>query len=517
MGELEPIGYQYLIESLSLESKVRRLEVPAFLNGSVNQKLRGRNGFWYPRKTAVEQTLVGHVEFALRNEGVNLEVLDAVFEHLPQAELVRRLSESPNSAFVRRACFFWEWLTGRELAVEKSPAGAYVDALPEADYFTADSAYAIRHPKFRVRNNLPGTSAFCPLVRRSALTGGPSLDELLDEATQTLEQVTDASLYERAVHYLYLSETRSSYGIEKEKPSGNKGERFVELLARAGEEERITEEWLVDLQNIIVRDVYAQEASYRTKQNWLEDGTGRITFFPPPPQSLPHVMEGWEAFINEHSDPGSYRCPNVLVRAACAAFGFVYLHPFLDGNGRIHRFLIHHVINGARRLKGGAIVPVSAVFLRGADKYLEVLNGFSRPTMRLWRYAPGEDAPHVTASPGGRPYRFFDATREVRFLHAMLIEAVRTELPRELHWLSGFDAAFEQLNDELNIPRSDLSALIRMVQSNNGKLSSNKRKAYKHLPDEIIARIEYVVCESFAAVSAPADIDGDSRDAQSQS
>lgn len=84
----------------------------------------------------------------------------------------------------------------------------------------------------------------------------------------------------------------------------------------------------------------------------------------------------------------------------------------------------------------------------------------------------------------------------------MLVEAVRSELPRELHWLSGFDAAFEQLNGELNLPRPDLSALIRMVQSNNGKLSSNKRKAYSHLPDELIARIEEVVREAFNPTSA---------------
>ncbi|WP_116142053.1 Fic family protein [Trinickia diaoshuihuensis] len=510
MAELEPVGYQHLIEHLNLESRVRPLEAPAYLNGSVNQKVRGHNGFWYPRKTAVEQTLIGHVEFALRNEGVNLEVLEAVFEHLPEAELLRRWSESPNSTFVRRACFFWEWLTGGNLVVEKSPSGAYVDALPDADYFTADSAHATRHQKFRVRDNLPGTRDFCPLVRRDALAAGPSLDELLDEASLTLEQVSDAALYERAVRYLFLSETRSSYSIERETPSGNKGERFVQLLARAGEEERVTEEWLVDLQNVIVRDSYAQEASYRTKQNWLEDGTGRVTFFPPPPEDLTRAMRGWEAFINEQSSAGGHRCSNVLVRSACAAFGFVYLHPFLDGNGRIHRFLIHHVINGARRLKGGAIVPVSAVFKRHEDSYLDVLNGFSRPTTRLWQYAPGEDAPHVMSSPGGRPYRFFDATREVRFLHRMLIEAVRTELPRELHWLSGFDTAFEQLNGELNLPRSDLSALIRMVQSNNGKLSSNKRKRYPHLPDEVILRIEEVVRETFESASAQTSDDGES-------
>lgn len=510
MAELESVGYQHLIEKLDLESRVRPLEAPAYLNGSVNQKVRGNNGFWYPRKTSVEQTLIGHVEFALRNEGVNLEVLEAVFKHLPEAELLRRYAESPNSAFVRRACFFWEWLTGGNLVVEKSPSGAYVDALPEADYFTADSACAIRHPKFRVQDNLPGTRDFCPLVRRVALAEGPSLDDLLDEASLTLEQVTDATLYERAVRYLFLSETRSSYSIERETPTGNKGERFVQLLARAGEEERVTEEWLIDLQNVIVRDGYAQEASYRTKQNWLEDGTGRVTFFPPPPEDLRRAMGGWAAFINEQLGGGGYRCSNVLVRSACAAFGFVYLHPFLDGNGRIHRFLIHHVINGARRLKGGAIVPVSAVFKRHEDGYLDVLNGFSRPTTRLWRYAPGEDAPHVISSPGGRPYRFFDATREVQFLHRMLIEAVRTELPRELCWLSGFDAAFEQLNSELNLPRPDLSALIRMVQSNNGKLSSNKRKKYPHLPDEVIARIEEVVLEAFNSALAPRNGNGES-------
>lgn len=105
MAELESVGYQHLIEKLNLESRVRPLEAPAYLNGSVNQKVRGNNGFWYPRKTSVEQTLIGHVEFALRNEGVNLEVLEAVFKHLPEAELLRRYAESPNSAFVRRACF----------------------------------------------------------------------------------------------------------------------------------------------------------------------------------------------------------------------------------------------------------------------------------------------------------------------------------------------------------------------------------------------------------------------------
>lgn len=32
------------------------------------------------------------------------------------------------------------------------------------------------------------------------------------------------------------------------------------------------------------------------------------------------------------------------VLAAGIAFGFVFIHPFEGGNGRIHRYLIHHVL-----------------------------------------------------------------------------------------------------------------------------------------------------------------------------
>jgi len=108
-----------------------------------------------------------------------------------------------------------------------------------------------------------------------------------------------------------------------------------------------------------------------------------------------------------------------------------------------------------------------------------------------------DPAPLVTRNPGGRPYRFFDASREVRFLHEMLVEAIRTELPEKLSWLSGYDEAFRQLDAEFDLSQSDLSALIRMVKSNNGTLSANKRKQYYYLPESVIARIDEVLRESF--------------------
>jgi hypothetical protein len=437
---------------------------------------------------AIDDSPVGHLEFALRHEGVNLEVIDAALPHLEAEALAQRFNAVPNGEAIRRACAIWEWLTGQSLPIEKTPGGGYVGMFPEDKYITAAG---VREPKYRVRINPLGTSDFCPVVRKHLLPPTPTLEELFAEAQQTLSALADPALYERAVQYLYLSETRSSFAIEKELPSSDKQERFVQLLKRAGEQGQVDEEWLASLQNLIVRDAYSQEAAYRSKQNWLDDSLGRITFLPPPPEELPALMHGWEAFAN------SDRCSNILVRAACAAFGFVYLHPFMDGNGRLHRFLIHHVLAQSEQAPKGVVLPVSAVILRDIPAYAEVLNGFSRPVTALWSYRRGADVPLIDRHPSGRPYRFFDASREVAYLHEMLCNAVRKELPQELAWLTGYDRAFQELNERLNLPRSDLSALIRMVKGNGGKLSANKRKLYAHLPDEVIADIEQTVRNHF--------------------
>jgi len=488
------VGYAALIEQLSL--RVRPLQTPALVSGSVNRRVDTDNQVLFPRGVAIDDSLVGHLEFALRHEGVNLEVIDAACEHIQPGDLIQRLKTAPNGTQIRRACFLWEWLTGRNLPIDGIPSGGYVDLFPRDEYVTSENPRNNR--KYRVRDNALGTADFCPTVRRSAVPSSPSLVELLEEARRILESVRDPALYERALSYLYLSETRSSFEIEREKPSADKQERFVQLLRRAGETATVREDWLVSLQNAVVRDGFSREASYRTKQNWLEDAAGRITFFPPPPDELRRAMVGWEAFVND-----TQRCTDALVKAACAAFGFVYLHPFLDGNGRLHRFLIHHVLTHSAPLPGGTVVPVSAVILKNIPEYLGVLTGFSGPVTRLWEYVRSDVEPVVTRSPGGRAYRYMEASQEVAFLHKMIQLAIQDEIPRELAWLSGYDMAFQQLEAEFDLPQKDLSALIRMIQSNQGKLSVHRRKQYVHLPAEVLDRVEVIIQQAFNSPLTP--------------
>ncbi|WP_370630741.1 Fic family protein [Vogesella sp. XCS3] len=445
----------------------------------------------FPITVTLDNTPVGHLEFALRHEGVNLEVIDALFEVLEPQLLIERLRQTPTGEYIRRSCAIWEWLKGKELNAGVPPSGNYVELFPSDMYAVAANPTRIR--TYRVTNNALGTPLFCPIVLKSAVPTSPSLEELLGEVDTMFQDQTNTDLYNRAIRYLYLSETRSSFAIERETANASKEEMFVRLLEMAGETEGISEERLVELQNTVVRDPFAKEMSYRSSQNWLTNSTGRITFLPPTPDDLLPLMDGWEEFVCDNT-----RGVDLLVKTACAAFGFVYNHPFMDGNGRLHRFMIHQLLAQSDILPEGVPIPVSAVIMKHIPEYLNVLEGFSKSTTALWDYRRGELEPHITRTPGIRPYRFWDASRETAFLGKMIAEAVQNEIPRELSYLQGYDAAFTQLDAALDIPHKDLAILIRATQQNGGTISNNVRKRYYHIPGEVLDKIEAVVRSSFA-------------------
>ena len=118
-----------------------------------------------------------------------------------------------------------------------------------------------------------------PLVRRT-----PAINTLL--ASGLKERVSkrvvaiDPRLLGRALTFLYLAETRSSFAIEKEVPDHDRRERFHRLLEQAGEPVPLNEATLVRWQNEIITSPLRQEVSYRLKQNWLAGGGQRVSFVP---------------------------------------------------------------------------------------------------------------------------------------------------------------------------------------------------------------------------------------------
>lgn len=493
---MNKVGYASLVETLGLQ--VLPPVQPAFVDGSVNRRVDTDDRILFPTGVALTDSPLGHLEFALRHEGINLAILASALPVIGPGPIIERIRESPNGEYIRRAAFLWEWLTGDALNAGANTAGTYIDLFDPEEYMVA--ANPVRAPTYRVNNNALGTPQFCPTVRRAASPGSDWLGGMMARAGQLAASSQQTGLYDRAIQYLYLSETKSSFAIEHEVPNANKEERFVQILRRAGETSVVSEDYLVAIQNAVVRDDFSKEASYRTRQNWLEDRLGRISFLPHPVEGLRETMAGWEAFVND-----TERGVDPLVKTACGAFGFVYLHPFMDGNGRLHRFMIHHLLAQTGQVPEGMIIPVSAVIMKHIQEYLDVLNGFSKPATQLWNYLRGDEGPIIHQAPGVAPYRFVDASHELMFLAKMIGEAVEEEIPKELAYLSGYDRAYERIQAAFDLPSKDIGKLIRMIQGNNGRLANGKRNQFERLPDDSIHRIEGMVQASFAEAEEGSD------------
>ena len=111
-----------------------------------------------------------------------------------------------------------------------------------------------------------------------------------------------------------------------------------------------------------------QAGQFRTVQNWIggsDYNPCTASFVPPPPTSVPEQMEDLVAFCNDDSLPA-------VAQAAVAHAQFETIHPFVDGNGRTGRTLIHLVL----RRRGVATrfhPPVSLILATHAKDYVEGL------------------------------------------------------------------------------------------------------------------------------------------------
>src|SRR3972149_6075975 len=364
----------------------------------------------YPGKYDFDDTLSGHLEFCLKYEGVNLSALAALFEERGADDIQAWLDRKPGSRYARVCGHLYEWLTGKALRYKLPPGIDAVPVLDEKRYFTAP---AQRNKRFAVLHNLPGTPAFCPLVRRTpALRAWIEKD--LGARIAHVRASLEPELLERAINYLFLAETPSSFAIEKDVPDSQRAERFRRLLERAGEDMPLEEQTFVERGNVTVPRQRA-EFSYRARQNWLSRSgrsEPRADYIPPAPADVSNMMEG-VVNVGELVKSGTY--PPVLA-AASAAFGFVFVHPFFDGNGRLHRFLLHHLLRLGGFTPSGAIVPVSKAMERDLARYAEVLKHYSASRTGMLDYRLDSDANFIDVK--NQPlylYAFFDATELCEF------------------------------------------------------------------------------------------------------
>jgi len=499
---LKAIGYLALVERFGLDTLA--LEARSYLldRGHRRSVVReGRREEYYPPRSDPGHGWTDHLLFALKREGINLEVLAALFSVAPVDELTSFVRGSPTGRYSRLAWFLFEWLTGAALPLPDLTQGNYVPVLDPGRYLSfGPQGSASRVRRQRVINNLPGTPAYCPLVRRTS-TVERLIAQRLEERVRSVLERFPADTVLRAAHYLFVKETKSSYEIERLRPDRRRTARFVELLRQAGNVGCANEEELTALQRMIVDPRYGADG-FRSSQNYVGQslGPGRelVHYVPPRPEDVPALMRGWAECQRRLEAAAAHP----VMAAALLGFGFVFIHPFADGNGRLHRFLIHHVLAAGGFTPPGVIFPVSAVMLREKARYDVVLESYSREVMQHVEYELDQAGALTVLNESAAYYRYPDLTHAAEELFRFIGDTIAREFTSELEYLAVFDMARADLAEIVDMPDARLDLFIRLSLQGDGRLSGKKRRSFAELTNEELEGMEAVVRAARAQLPA---------------
>ncbi len=487
-----PAGYAWLIDRFGLE-----VPLPPRMTAIAERHHPESTDAWQmltPRH-APDDSLAGHLELALKWEGVNLLVLSSLFRVLPDDEVTRAVQEKPTGAYARRLWFLFEWLTGRTLDVPEPGKVRAVSVLDKKKQFAMDDApVSTRH---KVRNNLPGTPAFCPLVWRST-----ELERyrgmLLAEQAREIIGRTHPDVVRRAAAFLVLEDSKASFQIEGEQPRPTRAARWGQIIAEAGTIPPSIEE-LERLQSVVIEDSRFVDLGLRKGGGFvgLHD---RQTGQPLPDHisaramDLRELLDGAVTYLRRALDGGM----DPVVTAAAVSFGFIYIHPFEDGNGRIHRWFIHHVLAQAGYNPPGVVFPVSAVMFRQVEEYRRLLESYSKPLLQLIEWRATENGNVEVLNETADFYRYFDATLHAEFLYQCVADTVSHDLPREVRYLQSYDEFSRRVQEMVDMPESTIELLVRFLKQGGGSLSKRARsREFEALTQSEVDQVEALYDECF--------------------
>lgn len=468
------IGYAWIQDAL---------DAPDFLGlqrarlASVSRIERLADGtLLVPGKVAPGPDLLQHALFALKHEGVNLGLLIRLLQRVPPEALAQQIRAAPNSVYGRKLGYLWEHWNQQQLPGldALSVASAYAPMFEPEDYCVGSSR---RDGRWRIDFNGLGDLDFCPVVRRTPQLAALLAHDILGQAKRFAESVGSAML-ERALTWAYLSETEGSFAIEGEAPSHDKAALFAALLRGAHQKRGLTEELLVALQNAAISNPLDKAVQFRTEQNRLQrdvPGPVGVTYVPPSPELVVALMGGLMRLCNQRPlalDP--------LVHAAVVSFAFVFIHPFMDGNGRLSRFLIHHCLGQSGLLPPQFLLPISVAMKKHEAAYLEALTRFSRPARALCRvnWLGDEDYTYDWVEGADVWFRYMDLTEATVFTLDMAKASLDTHMRREVEFLALFDRVKSYIDAHHDVRGSDLATLIVTIFQNGGSLSINRRKRF---------------------------------------
>ena len=509
------IGYRWLIEhyGLTITQPLPIETVIGRTRATVSDGHTERRTVQEPLRP--EPTTAAHLAFALKHEGIHLETLSRLFAVMAPAELETWLREEPQGQYTARTGFLYEALSGRQLDVPDRRSGNYVAVLDSNRELTAQEP--INNTRWRVRDNLLGDARFSPQVYLTPQTQAALTLDVGQRITR-LEGQFSRELVMRSAVWLTVKESRASFAIEHEENKRDRVQRFATVLEqRTGQSADPLDP--TDLE-ALQREILGPNAlHYGLRLSPIFVGeSGRfgrevVHYIAPRGEDVASILEGLRTLLKRT------RGLSPVARAALISFGFVYLHPMIDGNGRISRFLINDVLRRDGALPAPYIVPISAVLQRpdlrplSYDGALEV---FSRLLMQQYQghWSFGEEK---QASDGVRynlefdayhdalhAWRYPDLTRHVSFIADTLELTIEQEMRAEAQYLQQHTAARERLKTIIEGPDPVLDRIVRSVRQSRGVITGKLRAEHPLLErSEIADDVVRAVREEFPWVGAP--------------
>jgi hypothetical protein len=323
------------------------------------------------------------------------------------------------------------------------------------------------------------------------------VERQLGEKAKEIVGRTGANVVARAASFLLLADSRASFAIEGERPPRGRLERWARAAMQAGRVPLTLDE-IIRLHGVLIEDKRFVQPGLRPDGVFLgqrdDQGDPLPEFIGARAQDLNDLMTGIIEANDRMRDSGI----DPVLKAAATAFAFIYVHPFQDGNGRLHRCLIHHVLMERKFTPPGMVFPVSSVMLKRIEQYRDTLQAHSSPLMNFIDWRPTPERNVEVANDTADLYRYFDCTDDAEFLYGCVEQTIDHDLPKEIDCLRRHDEAMRRIMEYVDMPDRIAEDLVLFIRKNSGELGKKRREnEFAKLTDGEVAAMEALVQEAF--------------------
>jgi Fic family protein len=487
------VAYAALISHFNLE-----MPYPSFFSFISDRNKKYKTPDWqvFPAIYQPDETVYKHLQFALKYEGIHLLFFKKWFQKIDPKILIEWIQEEPTSIYCRKIWFLYEFLMQTNLPIEDADKKIKFTALLD-ETMQFSIAHGIKSTRHRIINNLPGTRDFCPLSYKT-----PKLTQYIhaDLANKNKLQISKMhkDILVRTSAFLLLKDSKASFTIEGEDSIPSRTMRWGKAIGEAGKQE-LSKEELERLQHIVIENSKFLNYGYRSHGGFIGEHD-RDTHQPIPDhiaarhQDLDQLMSGLFE-TNKILSSDQY---HPVLTASTIAFGFVFIHPFEDGNGRLHRYIIHHILAKNNFTPQGIIFPVSASILNHIVDYRILLENYSHSLLPFIEWKTTHDHNIMVLNDTIDFYKYYDATQQAEFLFDCINDTIEHLIPQEVKYLQQYDEFKNYVDNEFEMPDKTVALLVRFLSQNDGLLSRKKRQSeFAALTDEDVKKIELKYKEIF--------------------